>query len=224
MPRARAERFALSGPKGPQLSTLLMKCLIGIKQGMTQVYDANGVCHPATVLEASPATVAAVRTVADNGYNAVQVASGEQKSQRVGKARAGVHGTARYVREFRVRNSDAMPEAGAALSVDQFTIGDTVQVSATSKGKGFQGVVKRHKFAGGPKTHGNKHHERAPGSIGATEPARVFKGKKMAGRMGGERVTVKNLRVVQVQPEHNLLLVTGAVPGRNGSLVEVRSS
>ena len=192
---------------------------------MTQIYDEQGICHPATILETPPATVSAVRTEEADGYRAVQLAAGEQKESRLGKARTGAHKSARFVREFRPRQHVALPEVevGATLGVDQFAIGDTVSVSATSKGKGFQGVVKRHNFAGGPKTHGNKHHERAPGSIGATGPARVFKGTKMAGRMGGDRVTVKNLQVVQVNADTNLLLVRGAVPGRNGALVEVRS-
>lgn len=204
-----------------------MKCIVGIKKGMTQVFDETGACHPATILEATPATIAAVRTTDADGYNAIQVASGSQKAERLSKAQRGAHDTARYVREFRIRPQEmdaaAAFAAGATLAVDQFAVGDTIQVSAISKGKGFQGVVKRHGFAGGPKTHGNKHHERAPGSIGATGPARVFKGTKMAGRMGGERVTVKNITVVQVNPEQNLLLVRGAVPGRNGAVVEVRS-
>ena len=194
---------------------------------MTQVFDENGVCFPATILEASPALIAAVRTSDKDGYNALQLATGEQKESRLSKARVGAHKTARYVREFRLRPQEVNAAKdlveGGSLGVDQFEIGDTVQVSATSKGKGFQGVVKRHGFAGGPKTHGNKHHERAPGSIGATGPGRVFKGTKMAGRMGADRVTVKNLKVVQVNPEANLLLISGAVPGRNGALVEVRS-
>lgn len=201
-----------------------MKCILGIKKGMTQVFDENGVCHPATILEATPATIANIRTTEKDGYEAVQLASGEQKAARLSKARRGVQDTARYLREFRVpQNTKTEFTVGQSLAVDQFAIGDTVAVSATSKGKGFQGVVKRHGFSGGPKTHGNKHHERAPGSIGATGPARVFKGTKMAGRMGGDRVTVKNLSIVQVDAGNNLLLVTGAVPGRNGALVEVRS-
>lgn len=202
-----------------------MKCILGIKKGMTQVFDENGVCHPATILEATPAKISAIRSKEKDGYTAVQLATGEQKAERLSKAQKGAQDTARYVREFRVKNNngDTTFEPGESLAVDQFTIGDTVAVSATSKGKGFQGVVKRHGFAGGPKTHGNKHHERAPGSIGATEPARVFKGTKMAGRMGGDRVTVKNLSVVQVDIDNHLLLIRGAVPGRNGTLVEVRS-
>jgi len=203
-----------------------MKCILGIKKGMTQIFDEDGVCHPVTVVEATPALVSAIRTAEKEGYVGVQLASGEQKAERLTKARRGVHDNARYVREFRFHPQKASAldgvKTGDVVGVDQFEIGDTVAVSATSKGKGFQGVVKRHNFAGGPKTHGNKHHERAPGSIGATGPARVFKGTKMAGRMGGERVTVKNLRVVQVQPDANLLLLRGAVPGHDGSVVEVQ--
>ena len=194
---------------------------------MTQVFDEDGVCHPVTILEATPAKVSAVRSVEKDGYAAVQLATGEQKAERLSKAHHGAFDNARYAREFRLykeKDDIAGFESGQSLAVDQFVVGDNVAVSATSKGKGFQGVVKRHGFAGGPKTHGNKHHERAPGSIGATEPARVFKGTKMAGRMGGNRVTVKNLSIVQVDKEKNLLLVRGAVPGHNGSLVEVRSA
>lgn len=187
---------------------------------MTQVFDDNGVCHPVTVLEALPGVVTQLRTPEKDGYTAVQIASGEQKEHRLSKAQQGVGKNARYVREFRTSQSAEL-KAGDVVSPEQFAEGDMVQVSATSKGKGFQGVVKRHGFAGGPKTHGNKHHERAPGSIGATGPARVFKGTKMAGRMGGDRVTVKNLQVVQVNAQDNVLLIRGAVPGRNGTVVEV---
>ncbi len=204
-----------------------MKCILGIKKGMTQVYDEHGVCHPVTILEAKPATVSAVRSLEKDGYTSIQIRSGEQKSTRVSKAFSAEHGSAKYVVEFRPYTHDINSvkdiEVGTRLTVDNFSVGDKVMVSANSKGKGFQGVVKRHGFSGGPKTHGNKHHERAPGSIGATGPARVFKGTKMAGRMGNERVTTKNLLVVQIIPEENLLLVRGAVPGYNGSLIEVRS-
>ena len=201
-----------------------MKCLIGIKKGMTQIYDADGVCHPVTVLKVPSSTVAAVRSYDQDGYDAVLVAAGEQKEHRLSKARKGAHGNAQIVREFRAKHGqEVRAEAGSTADVAQFSVGDLVEVSATSKGKGFQGVVKRHGFSGGPKTHGNKHHERAPGSIGSTGPSRVFKGTRMAGRMGGDRVTVKNLRIVHVQPDENMLLVRGAVPGRNGAVVEVRS-
>ena len=201
-----------------------MKYLLGIKKGMTQVFDETGVCHPATVLEIPKAVVKSVKTDEADGYTAVKIASGEQKEHRLSKAQKGANGTAQYVKEFRVKgeNSDISSfETGSEVSLGQFEVGDIVQVSATSKGKGFQGVVKRHGFSGGPKTHGNKHHERAPGSIGSAGIGRVFKGTRMAGRMGGDRVTVKNLTVVQVQPDKQLLVVRGPIPGRNGALVEV---
>ena len=159
----------------------------------------------------------------------VQIASGAQKEHRVGKALRGHAGGAyKHIVEFRPSEgrTDVMPELAkdAALDVSVFSEGDMVLVSAVSKGKGFQGVVKRHGFRGGPGSHGMKNTLRTPGSIGATGPQRVFKGTRMAGRMGGERVTVKNLKVIRVIKEENLLLVRGAVPGRKGALVEVRSA
>ncbi len=202
-----------------------MKYLLGIKKGMTQVFDETGACHPATILEIPSTVVKAVKTAENDGYSAIKVGAGEQKEHRLSKAQKGTNGTAQFVREFRVKGDNvdtSATEIGSTISLDQFTVGDTVQVSATSKGKGFQGVVKRHGFSGGPKTHGNKHHERAAGSIGSAGIGRVFKGTRMAGRMGGERITVKNLTVVQIQPDKQLLVVKGPVPGRNGALVEVR--
>ena len=194
---------------------------------MTQVFDENGVAHPATVLRAEPMTVTALKTTEKDGYEAVQVASGEQKEHRLGKADLSHQGGAKKnVKEFRSRKNHREStegiESGQTIDVSNFEAGDTIIVSAVSKGKGFQGVVKRHGFHGGPASHGQKHSHREPGSIGATGPARVFKGTKMAGRMGGDRVTVKNLKVLQVNKDENLLLVKGAVPGRRGTLVEVR--
>ena len=204
-----------------------MKFILGTKDGMTQVFDESGMCHAATVLRAEPMEVTSVKTADTNGYAAVQVASGEQKEHRLGKADKGHQGGAkRLVKEFRARANHGESvdghEVGQQLDVSAFEPGDTVIVSAVSKGRGFQGVVKRHGFAGGPGSHGQKHSLREPGSIGATGPARVFKGTKMAGRMGAERVTVKNLTVLQVNPDENLLVIKGAVPGRRGTIVEVR--
>jgi large subunit ribosomal protein L3 len=205
-----------------------MKFILGTKDGMTQVYDETGVAHPVTVLRISDNVITQVKTNETDGYTAVQVATGAQKAQRTNKAAKGHFGETGFqsVREFRTRVNfdDAVDtfEKGATLKADVFAVGDTVQVSAVSKGKGFQGVVKRHNFRGGPASHGQKHSHREPGSIGATGPARVFKGKRMAGRMGSDRITVKNLQVVQVNAEENLLLIKGAIPGRKGSLVEVR--
>jgi large subunit ribosomal protein L3 len=197
---------------------------------MTQVFDEAGVASPATIVRVTPNTVTKIKALEADGYEAVQVATGAQKEQRVSKATKGSLGGAYvFVKEFRPRKHqqeviDGL-EAGQTLDASVFAPGDTVVVSATSKGKGFQGVVKRHGFHGAAsKSHGTKHVVRAPGSIGATGPARVFKGTRMAGRMGSDRVTVKNLKVLQVNPKENLLLIKGAIPGRRGSLVEVRSA
>lgn len=205
-----------------------MKFILGIKDGMTQVFDEQGIAHPATVLRVRPNVVTQVKTTETDGYNAVQVATVEQKLERIAKAQQ-VHlgGGYAHVKEFRVRvNGDesvADFTKGQTLDAAVFAPGDAVQVSATSKGKGFQGVVKRHGFAGGRGSHGQKHSLREPGSIGATGFGRVIKGMRMAGRMGSDRITVKNLTVLQVNPEENVLLIKGAIPGRKGSLVEVRS-
>ncbi len=196
---------------------------------MTQVFDDNGVAYPATILRVEPNVVTALMTKENNGYDAVQVATGKQKEHRSDKASIGHAGKAyKNINEFRTRfNGDDSIEGfemGQVLEADTFEVGDTVTVSAISKGKGFQGVVKRHNFAGGRASHGQKHSLREPGSIGATGPARVFKGTKMAGRMGSDRITVKNLKVLQVNKDENLLLLKGSVPGRKGTLVEVRGN
>ena len=206
-----------------------MKFILGTKAEMTQVYDADGTASPATILKVSPATVTQVKTADTDGYDAIQIASGEQKEQRLNKADLGhLGGAFKEVKEFRPRANKKETtegiEKGQTLDAGVFEPGDKVMVSSISKGKGFQGGVKRHGFKGGKKTHGNKHHERTPGSIGATGPGRVFKGTRMAGRMGADRVTVKNLTVLQVNPAENMLLIKGAIPGHRGSLVEVRSA
>ncbi len=202
-----------------------MKFILGTKAGMTQVFDEAGICHAATILKVEPATVSQVKTLEKDGYTAVQIASGTQKEHRLSKAQKGHFGTgAKMVKEFRPKAGETLAlEKGAALDAAVFTPGDVVAVSAVSKGKGFQGVVKRHSFGGGRRTHGQKHSEREPGSIGSTGFMRVIKGTRMAGRMGSDMVTVKNLRVLQVNAAENLLLIGGAVPGRKGTLVEVRS-
>ena len=196
---------------------------------MTQVFDNEGVCRAATVLKVDPATVSQVKTVEKDGYAAVQLAFGEQKENRVNKAEKGHFGAAvAHAREFRPRevydeNIDGV-EKGATLDVTTFEPGDAIEVAAVSKGKGFQGVVKRHGFKGGRRSHGQKHSEREPGSIGATGVARVLKGTRMGGRMGSDRVTVRGLKVLQVNKDENILVVSGAVPGRKGTLVEVYGS
>jgi large subunit ribosomal protein L3 len=206
-----------------------MKFILGTKTGMTQVFDENGICQAATVLKADPITVAQVKTADSDGYAAVQVAQGEQKESRVAKAqKAHFGGAVAVAREFRPgfeRDADIDGvEKGATVDVSAFEPGDTIAVSAISKGKGFQGVVKRHGFKGGRRSHGQKHSEREPGSIGQTGINRVLKGMRMAGRMGSDKVTVKNLTVLQVNKDENLLVIKGAIPGRKGTLVEVYGS
>jgi large subunit ribosomal protein L3 len=207
-----------------------MKFIVGTKEGMTQIFDAAGIAYPVTVLRVTPAKVTQVKEPTKDGYEAVQIASGEQKAHRVTRAERGhLGGAFKHVTEFRPRagKSESVSNFAkdAVLDAGVFAPGDTVVVSAISKGKGFQGVVKRHGFHGAPKSHGVKDMLRAPGSIGGGGRAggRVAKGKRMAGRMGADRVTVKNLKVVAVNKDENILLVHGAVPGRKGTLVEVRS-
>ncbi len=202
-----------------------MKFILGTKQRMTQVFDDNGLVHPATVLAAMPLTVTAFKGSEDDGYTSVQVGAGERNKKNILKAQEGQFGKfGNFSEIIEVRDIETGEiKTGDKVEVDTFEVGDTVQVSSISKGKGFQGVVKRHGFKGGRRTHGNKHHERTPGSIGATGPARVFKGVRMGGRMGGERVTVKNLKVLQIDKDTNTLVLSGAVPGRRGTLVEVRA-
>lgn len=203
-----------------------MKFLLATKQQMTQYFAEDGKCTSATLLSAGPVTVTRLRTKESDGYEAVQVGFGTQLAKRVSKPVAGSLkelGSFRYIREYRPKTG-AVPavEVGAKVTVSEFAPGDVIEVSATSKGKGFQGVVKRHGFKGGPRSHGQKHSEREPGSIGSTGQQRVPKGRRMAGRMGGDRVTVKNLKVLAIDQANNLLLVSGAVPGKRGALVEVR--
>ncbi len=194
------------------------------------MFDAQGVAHPVTILRVAPAKVTQVKSTEKDGYEAIQIASGEQKSHRVTKAQRGHQGGAyKHVVEFRPRFGKNESVAGLAkdASVDAsvFSAGDVVIVSAISKGKGFQGVVKRHGFHGAPASHGVKDMLRAPGSIGGGGRAggRVAKGIRMAGRMGADRITVKNLKVIAVNKDENIILIKGAVPGRRGTLVEVRS-
>lgn len=200
-----------------------MKFILATKEHMTQVFDETGRVHPATVLTAAPNTVTQVKTVEKDGYSAVQLGAGTKKEKHVKKPQA-TKGAFAHFAEYRFEDgASAGVEQGAMISVDQaFSVGDKVVVSGISKAKGFQGVVKRHGFAGGPRTHGQAHNERQPGSIGGGLRRRVPKGMRMAGRMGGRRVTVKNLTVVGVNKEKNQLIVEGAIPGRKGTLIEVR--
>jgi large subunit ribosomal protein L3 len=208
-----------------------MKGIIGKKVGMTQVFDDRGEVIPVTVIEAGPCYVAQIKTVERDGYTAVQLGFDETKSKRLTKPQLqhlqkSNLPALRHLRELRVQEEDLADfEEGGKVTVDVFEVGEYVDVTGTTKGKGFAGVVKRHGFSGGPKTHGQSDRLRAPGSIGAcTTPGRVFKGMRMAGRMGGERVTIQGLKVELVDPERNLLAVRGAVPGAKNGLVLIRQA
>lgn len=199
--------------------------VVGRKCGMTRVFAENGASIPVTVIEVTPNRVTQVKTEEADGYEAIQVTTGERRASRVTKAQAGHFAKAgtpagRTVREFRAAAGDLEP--GSEVTVEVFEAGQMVDVTGTSKGKGFAGVVKRWNFRTQDATHGNSLSHRAPGSIGQNQtPGRVFKGKKMAGHMGAERVTVQNLEVVRVDAEKNLLLIKGAVPGATGTDVVV---
>ena len=199
--------------------------IIGKKIGMTQVFKDDGTVEAVTAIEAGPCIVTQVKTLARDGYDAVQVGYGPAKRlNSPERGHLGKLGLFRHLREFSVSDPGAV-EVGQVLNVSLFKAGDLVDVTGTSKGRGFAGVVKRHHFAGGPKTHGQSDRHRAPGSIGATTtPGRVFKGMRMAGHMGNERVTVKGLKVVQAVPDRNLLLVRGAVPGARNGLLTIKRS
>jgi large subunit ribosomal protein L3 len=216
-----------------------MKALLGTKLGMTQIFDADGNIVQATVIAAGPCVVTQVKTDATDGYNAIQIGFGDAKHQKrpqMGHLKAA-NTNAKYLREVRLpdvdptnKHAEAEVEAesndlkltvGTQIDVTTFEIGDKVQVTGTSKGKGFAGTVKRHNFATGPKTHGS-HNYRAPGSIGSGYPQHVFKGMRMAGRMGGEQVTVKGLKIVVIDAEAGLLAVSGAVPGPRRGLIMVK--
>ncbi|TXI31873.1 MAG: 50S ribosomal protein L3 [Niabella sp.] len=199
-----------------------MKFTLATKQNMTQFFSADGKVHPATLLKATPLTVTALKTVATDGYDAIQVGQGVQKKERISKALLGhLKGTAhKVVKEFRTPGGDL--SVGATIACDIFQTGDEVTISGTSKGKGFQGVMKRHGMHGGWHQHGQKHSMREVGSIGSTGQQRVNKGKRMAGRMGSDRITQKSVVVLDVDVANGLILVKGAVPGRRGTVVEIK--
>jgi len=200
--------------------------LLGRKIGMTQIFDETGAVIPVTVIQVGPCVVTQIRVRERDGYEAVQIGFGEIKPKSLNKPQrghlAGAGHLVRYLREFSADNPSEH-KVGEVLTVDMFEVGQIIDVTGTSKGRGFQGVVKRHGFSGGPRTHGQSDRLRAPGSIGAgTDPGHVFKNTRMAGRMGGRRVTVMNLSVVEVISDRNLLLVRGSVPGAKTGLVMVR--
>ena len=203
----------------------MIRGLIGRKIGMTQLFTEDGTVKPVTAIEVGPCCVTQIKTVAKEGYNAVQLGFGETRGlNSPEKGHLGKLGQFKHLREFRVDDSSGI-ELGHRIDISLFQTGDRVDVKGLSKGRGFAGTVKRHHFGGGPKTHGQSDRHRAPGSIGSgTTPGRVLKGLRMAGHMGNERVTVRNLEVVRADPDRNLLLVKGAVPGANNGLLEIRKS
>lgn len=201
-----------------------MSFILGKKLKMDQIWDDEDKVVPVTVIQAGPIKITQIRTIGKDRYEAVQAGfdSSKKKINKPLKGHLKDLGNFRYIREFKIK-SDLLKELkiGDVLDVSQFNMGDKIKISSISKAKGFQGVVKRHGFRGGPKTHGQKNRLRAPGSLGATAPQRVMPNKKLAGRMGGERIAVKNLKVIRVDKENNILMVKGAVPGIKGVLLEI---
>jgi len=205
-----------------------MKFILAKKVNMTQIFGEDGAVQAATILNVEPATVSQIKTKEKDGYSSIQIGTGSRKEKNISKAVKG-HlkdlGNLAILKEFRVSDTASFNK-GDKIDVETFAVGDKVAVSAISKGKGFQGVVKRHGFHGGPRSHGQKHSEREPGSIGGggRSGGKVIKGMRMAGRTGSDRTTVKNLKVLGIDKENNIMLVSGAVPGRRGTLVEIRGN
>lgn len=201
-----------------------MKFILGKKLEMVQLFDENGMAVPATLVQAGPCFVVELRTMEKDGYKSVQIGFEEKKDKKTNKAqkeqfkKANVKNL-RFLKEF--KDCKSVLNIGDEIKADIFKEGDRVKISGLSKGKGFAGVVKRHGFAGGPATHGQKHSLRAPGSIGSTFPERVPKGRRMAGRMGHERVTEKNLKIFKIDAENNIMAIRGALPGKKGTLIEI---
>lgn len=204
-----------------------LKSIMGIKIGMTQIFDDNGKAIPVTVVQAEPNVVLQKKKVETDGYNAIQVGFMNIREKLVNKPKMGIFSRAklkpcRHIREFNVNNVDDY-EIGNEIKVDIFAADEVVDVVGTSKGKGFAGAVKRHNMARGSMGHGSKYHRR-PGSLGAMGPARVFKGRKMPGHLGGDRVTIQGLKIVKVYPERNLILIKGSIPGPRKGLVLIKNS
>lgn len=219
-----------------------MKSILGVKVGMTQLIDDDGIVTPVTIIKAGPCYITQIKTKDVDGYTSIQVGFGDIRKANLTRGQQGHLGllssdsqhpnrkngndipAVRYLREFRTDKIDGYT-VGQLLTVEQFVPGDKIDVTGKTKGRGFAGSVKRHGFGGGPKTHGQSDRWRAPGSIGATSTtARVFKGTRMSGRMGGETHTVQNLQVVQIDPERNLIAVKGPVPGAKGGLVIIKDA
>ena len=204
-----------------------MKTLIGKKVGMTQIFDEKGRVIPVTVIEAGPCVVAQVKSVETDGYNAIQLGFGDVKESKLNKPEKGHFAKAniapkKHLREFRLDSVEGIT-VGTELTVTEFAEGDRLDIQGTTKGKGFQGVIKRHGQSRGPMGHGS-HYHRGPGSMGTMRPMRVFKGKKLPGHMGKVTVTIQNLDVVRVDMDKNVILVKGSVPGPKGAILKVKSA
>jgi len=205
-----------------------MRAIIGRKIGMTRFFDEAGKSNSVTVIETGPCYVTQIKSKKTDGYHAVQVGFGEKKEKHITKPLKGHFAKAQVspseiLKEFRDLESDEPLKPGDKIKLDAFATGDIVSITGISKGKGFAGVMKRHNFSGGSTTHGQSDRWRAPGSIGQSSyPSRVFKGMKMAGQMGGKTVTVKGLQVLKVDPENNILIIKGAIPGANRGIVLIR--
>ncbi|MSS64102.1 50S ribosomal protein L3 [Velocimicrobium porci] len=206
----------------------MQKAILATKVGMTQIFNEDGVLTPVTVLQAGPCVVTQVKTKENDGYSAVQVGFGDIREKLVNKpkkghfAKAGVDNK-RYLKEFRFDNAEDY-QVGQEIKVDIFAAGDKIDATAKSKGKGFQGAIKRHGQSRGPMTHGSKFHRHAGSNGAASDPSKVFKGKKMPGQMGAVKVTIQNLEIVRVDAENNVILVKGAVPGPKKSMVMLKES
>ena len=206
----------------------MKKAILATKVGMTQIFNEDGVLTPVTVLQAGPCVVTQVKTVENDGYSAVQVGFVDKREKLVNKPMKGQFDKAgvsykRFVREFRFEDAESY-EVAQEIKADIFVAGEKVDATAISKGKGFQGAIKRHGQSRGPMAHGSKYHRHAGSNGACSDPSRVFKGKKMAGHMGNKKVTVQNLEIVKVDAENNLLLVKGAVPGPKKSLVTIKET
>lgn len=204
------------------------KAILATKVGMTQIFNEDGVLTPVTVLQAGPCVVTQVKTMENDGYSAVQVGYADKREKLVNKPmkgqfeKAGVSAK-RFVQEFKFDNAEEYA-MGQEITAEIFTVGDKIDATATSKGKGFQGAIKRHNQSRGPMTHGSKFHRHAGSNGAASDPSKVFKGKKMPGQMGNKKITIQNLEIVKVDVENNLILVKGAVPGPKKSLVTIKES
>jgi large subunit ribosomal protein L3 len=206
----------------------MTKGILATKVGMTQIFNEDGVLTPVTVLQAGPCAVTQIKTIDNDGYSAVQVGFVDKREKLVTKPQKGHFEKAgvapkRFVKEFKFDNAEEYT-VGQEIKADIFAVGDKIDVTATSKGKGFAGAIKRHGLHTGPKTHGSKYHRHAGSNGACSDPSRVFKGKKMAGRMGAEQVTVQNLEVVRIDVENNVILVKGAVPGPKKAMVTLKET